>query len=409
MKHLHYGWVIVITITGALGTHSLSLYTFGIFLGPLTTEFNWERGALSGALSLALLVAGLLAIPAGMLTDKYGPRVLVTASGLLLGTGFLLMSQVNALWQVYLIWGLVIGTSIGCLVIPTLSTIPKWFTRRRGIALGLASSGFGLGGIISPPLAQWLISSYGWQQAYIILGLITIPILTLLAQSLKHSPQRIGLRPYGEDGTIADKQPTTLTAGGFSLNQAIKTSPFWLFGLIMPGFSFCVLIIITHIVPHAVDTGISAMLAASILSIVAATSIIGRNLIGFICDRAGARPSLTACLAILTLSLIWLLFAKEVWMFYIFAAVFGIAYGGMIPVQTLVTAELFGLSSLGIILGSTELFFTLGGALGPPVAGSIFDVTGSYRLALLICIIVSALAITLSLILLKAKGWRDND
>ncbi len=404
MKHLYYGWVMVLITTCVLATQGLIFYSFGIFLKPLTAEFNWERGALSAALSMNGVVAGLLAIFIGRLSDKYGPRLLVTANGLLTGMAFLLLSQISSLWQVYLIWGLPMGIAGGCAFIPLISTIPRWFAKNRGIAMGIATTGFGLGGVIAPPLAQWLISGYGWRQAYIILGLIILIIITPLAQFLKHSPQQIGLKPFGENETVKDEQSLASAIGGISFKQAIKTSRFWVFGSILFCFFFGLQVIIVHIVPHAVDIEIPATVAVGILSIIAASSIIGKLLMGFIADKIEARRALTACLTLATLTLIWLLFANEIWMFYLFAVLFGIAYGGVIPLENLIPAELFGLKSLGMILASLMLFFTAGGAVGAPLAGYIFDVTRSYRLAFLICVIIFALGLIPSVILLRSKG-----
>ncbi|MFC2017110.1 MFS transporter [Chloroflexota bacterium] len=408
LKHVHYGWVTVVIAACVLVVLATFFYTFGIFLLPLTMEFNWDRGALSAAFSMFLLISGFLGIFGGRLSDKYGPRPVVTISGLFIGMGLLLMSQVSSLWQVYIILGLIMAIGMGSCFVPITSTIPRWFARKRGIAMGITVAGAGLGGMILPTLAQWLISSYGWQQAYVTLGLVAFIIIIPLAQFMKHSPQRMGLRPYGENGIIENKQPSASIVGGFSFKQAIKTGRFWLFDLILFCFMFAVMIIMVHIVPHAVDIGISAMTAAGILSIINGSSVIGRFFIGFIADRIGARPALAACLVALTLALIWLLFAQEIRILYVFAVVFGFAYGSIISLQPLISAELFGLGSLGIIAGSVMFCGTTGGAVGPVVAGFIFDVTGSYRLALLISVVTGALAIMLSLILLKAKGWRGG-
>jgi MFS family permease len=288
-----------------------------------------------------------------------------------------------------------------------MSTIPRWFVKKTGIAIGITVAGFGLGAVITPPLTQWLISAYGWRQAFIVLGLITFVIVIPLAQFMKHSPQRVGLKPYGEIGTLKDKQ--SQAAGGLSFRQAIKTSRFLVWGSIICCFFFSVQVIVVHVVPHGIDIGISATVAAGILSIIAGGSVIGRLSIGFISDKIGGRLALSACLTLAALALIWLLFAKEIWGLYIFAGVFGLAYGGIVPLEAALTAELFGLKSLGMILGGVMLFATVGGASGAPLAGSIFDATGSYSLALLICVILVVLAIILSLILLKTKGWRSTN
>jgi MFS family permease len=395
-----------VALAGAciLVANSLLVYTFGVFLTPLTLEFGWERGALSGAFSMTVLIVGGLGILAGGLSDKYGPRIGVTIGGLFLGAGFLLMSQINSLWQVYLILGLFIGVGGSFCFVPVLSTIPRWFAKRVGIAVGITMAGFGLGGVISPVLSQWLISSYGWRQSFIILGLITLILVIPLAQLIKYSPQRVGLKPYGEGGTTENRQPLALATEELSFIQAVKTSRFWIFSLMQFCLFFCEHVIVVHIVPHAGDIGIPAIIAASVLSIIAGISVIGRLGIGFVSDRIGSRLTQGVCLSLMTLALIWLLFAKEIWMFYLFAVVFGLAYGGVVSLLTVVAVELFGLKFLGTILGGLFFIGMAGGAVGPPLGGSIFDITGNYSLAFLICVVVCTVAVILSLVLLRYKG-----
>lgn len=299
------------------------------------------------------------------------------------------------------------GVAGSCAGIPIISTIPRWFTKKRGIALGIALAGFGWGGIIAAPLAQWLISSYDWRRAYIVLGILCLMIVTSLAQFLKHSPQRMGLKPYGESGVVSNEPSLSLRTEGLSLKQAIKTSRFWFLAAIHACFFFCIQVIITHIAAYAVDVEISPVVAASILSIIAVGNTAGRLSLGFMADWIGARRALVACLLITTTALLWLLFSTEVWMFYVFAIFFGIAWGGLGPSLNLINADLFGLEFLGMILAGLTLFGTLGGALGAPLAGYIFDVTGSYTSAFLIGIVLSALSVILSLVILRRKGKRE--
>jgi MFS family permease len=393
---------MVIIAAFVLATNALTLRAFGVFLTPLTIEFGWERGALAGAAAVSTLLGGGFGILAGRLTDKYGPRALVTVNGVLNGIAFFLMSQIGSLWQVYLIWAFFISIANGCVFVPVISTIPRWFAERRGMAMGITFTGFGLGAMISPLLAQWLISSYGWRQAYIIIGVITVVIIVPLAQLMKHSPQRVGLKPYGETRGVEDEQP--LATVGLSLKKVVKESHFWVFGLIQFCFFFCLQTIFVHIIPHARDIGLPEVVAASLLSTVAGISIIGRNFVGYISDRVGSTLALTACLILATLGLVWLLFAREAWTFYIFAAFFGLAYGGMVPLLTIVAAELFRLESLGVILGGLLLVGLMGEVIGAPLAGIIFDITGSYRIAFLICVVICTAAVILSLVLRRYRS-----
>ena len=407
-ERLHYSWVMVLLAHVVLATQALVSFSFGIFLKPLAADFNWDRGALSSAVLINMLLMGILGIYAGRLSDRYGPRTLVTISGLLVGVGLLLMSQINTLWQVYLIWGLIIGIGGGCRIVPIMSTVPRWFAKRTGIAVAICSAGFGVGAILAPLLTQWLVSTYDWRHAFVILGLIIFIVVVPLAQFMKHSPQRIGLKPYGEDRIVEEKQTLALPTEGISFHQAIRTRRFWIYGLIQFCFFFCCFVIFVHIVPYINDIGFSEVAAAGTLSIVAGMSLIGRLSMGFISDRMGSRLALSACLFLGALALLWLLFAQELWMFYVFAVVFGYAFGSVAPLETIVPIELFGLSSLGVILATLMLFTMSGAGLGAMVAGSIFDATGSYSLAFLICVVLGMLALILSLTLLKAKSWRSS-
>ncbi|MFC1988902.1 MFS transporter [Chloroflexota bacterium] len=404
LKNLYYGWIIVFISLCILATNAIAITGFGLFLKPLIAEFGWERGPLSGAFSVAVLIGGVLTQVSGRMSDRFGPRILVTVAGLSLGTGFLLMSQISALWQVYLVWGLFIGITIGCSVVPIRSTIPRWFAEKRGLTMAIPVAGFSLGGIITPLFVQWLISTYGWQLSFFILGFIPFAITVPLAQFLKRDPQQIGLKPYGEGTPIEKSQSISSATREISFTQAIKTGRFWSVAFIQFVFGFCIQTIFVHLAPHSTDVGLTVITAASIISIFAACRLVGNLAAGFFSDRIGGRLVLSGCLVLFTLALAWLLFTTETWMFYVFAVAFGLASGGIIPLLTVVPAELFGLRHLGAIFGFFFLFDTSGGMLGSPLAGLIFDINKSYHLAFGIDAIVGTLAIILSLILLRYKS-----
>jgi MFS family permease len=406
LKRLHYGWVVVLIAFFVVATNSLAIFGFGVFLKPLIAEFGWERGALSTAFSISLLLAGILSLISGRLIDRYGPRILITVAGISLGTGFLLMSQVSALWQVYLVWGFSVAIAISCSVVPTNVTIARWFTQKRGIALAIPPAGFSLGGTITPLLIQLLIDTYDWQQSFLILGIIPFVITVPLAQFMKRSPDQAEPDLQINNQLVEEIQPTNLPVREFSFNQAIKTRWFWFFGFMQFAFGFCAQMIIVHLPSYATDVGIPAIIAAGILSVSAGVGIIGNLSIGFLSDRIGGRLALNGCLVMITLSMAWLLFTEESWMFYIFAVVFGVARGGIIPLLTVVAVELFGLRHLGSIGGAFLLCSTFGGVLGSPFAGFIFDSSGSYGLAFGIAIAIGALAVILGLFLLRYKSQK---
>jgi len=383
----------------------MTFFSFGIFLKPVTTQFGWDRGAFSAAISVTMLVAGSIGIFMGRLSDKYGPRLPATVGGILAGTGFLLMSQISALWQVYLIFGCLIAVGGAGCVIPITSTIPRWFAARRGIATGLTWTGMALGGIIGPMLVQSLISGHGWRLAYVVVGLINLVLTPILAQLLRRDPEQIGLRPYGESQAGPGVGHAERPEASLSLGQAIRTRRFWILGSLLPCTFFVHQVMMSHLAPHAIDIKLAPATAAGIISLLGATNLVGRNLSGLVSDRIGARLYLTACLFVMTLSLVWLLFATDTWMLFMFAVVYGVAQGGIPISHTLITGDVFGLRYLGTIMASTMVLGSIGGSFGPPLAGSIFDSSSSYDLAFIICVLLSTLALILSFFLLRARAY----
>jgi MFS family permease len=406
LKNMHYGWIVAFTAGLILMVYSVSIYSRGIFLTSLTEWFNWSRGDISGAYSLSMITAGLLASFSGRLTDRFGPRVVITLLGLLAGGGLLLMSTVGSIVHVYLVWILIIGVGGSCSFTPITSTLPKWFKERRGLAIGITFAGVSLGGIIWPPIVERLIANIGWRSTYVVCGIITLVIIVLLAQLMKQDPQKIGIRPYGEKEE-AEPEPEWQRIGqrttGLSFSRALRTAPYWLMGLTRFCSMFVFQLISVHIFPHAVDIGFSEMTAAIIISIFSVSGTVSRLLAGFIADMIGHRLTLLLSAVILALSLVILLFANELWHLFTFALLFGLAWGGVGVTQVTLIAEFFGLRSLGTIIGSLELFLTTGGAIGVSIAGIIFDNTLSYTISFIICVAQALLVMLFSFLLIRYK------
>ncbi|MFO7995618.1 MAG: MFS transporter, partial [Dehalococcoidia bacterium] len=403
LDHVYYGWIIVCVSAGIMAVCSIPVHSFGLFLEPLIRDFGWGRGPLSLAPSIAYVLAGCLGVVTGKLSDKHGARIFVSLGGILMGAGFVLMSRASTLRDTYVFWGLFMGLAIGCFISPIFSTIPRWFAQRRGMAVSIMAIGFGVGAIASPLLVHTLISAHGWQQACIILGVVVWAIVLPLAQFLKTSPAQMGCKLHG--GSVdTESQAMGVSIQQLSLAEAVRGIPFWLYSTIQLLWSFCIQAIVVHIVPHAIASGIMEIAAASILSVIAGFSVISRVVMVFVSDKSGARQLLGLCLILSTMAFIWLIFARGVLAFYVFAIFLGLSYGGVMPLMTLVPSELFGTKSLGAIIGILMVYATIGGAGGSPFAGYVFDMTGSYRVALPILAAMSMIAALLGVGLWKYRG-----
>jgi len=381
--------------------------SFGVFFEPLLSEFGWTRAMTSGALSMATMLHIPILLLAGRLTDRFGPRLLLSTCGFFFGLGYLLMSRTNTIWQLYLCYGVIASIGFGLYWIPVASIIPRWFTRRRGLMMGIVTAGIGIGTSIIPPLANLLIYTYGWRSTYLIIGSINMGAIMISAQFLRRSPNQLRGLPHGEPKL--KQENTAEKPGGFSFREAIHTRPFWMFGTIFFSWALCLSIIIVHIVIHAIGLGMTPASAANILAIIGIASIAGRIAFGRLSDVIGMKPALIISFALLSIDFMWLLVAREAWMLYLFAAVFGIAYGTIEVLQSPLMAELFGLNSLGSILGASTAFASIGFTIGAVLAGYIFDITGSYNIAFLICIAMGLIGTILNVFLPTSGDKRKQD
>ncbi|MFC1995789.1 MFS transporter, partial [Chloroflexota bacterium] len=373
--------------------------TFGVFFIPLSNEFGWTRAMVSGAPSLLYFMVGLAGIFAGRLNDRFGPRLVMTLCGLFLGFGYLLMSQVNAIWQFYLFYGIIIALGMSGPDVSLLSTIAKWFVKKRGMMSGIIKAGAGVGMLVTPLAVNWLISTYEWRASYIIIGLIALVFTILAAQFLKSNPSRMELLL---DGDVVEVKKPQLPTSGLSLREAIQARQFWLLGAVFFLFIFCTQTVMVHIYPHTIDLGVSSSVAANVLATIGGASIAGRFLMGSASDRIGTKLATIIDLIILVTSLLWLQVASEAWMLYAFATLYGFAHGGLFALVSPLIAELFGLRSHGVIFGIIMFGGTTGGAIGPVLAGYIFDITSSYQLDFIVITSASIIA-TLLTAMIKRK------
>jgi MFS family permease len=306
----------------------------------------------------------------GTLSDRVGTRLVAGAGGLLLGLGLVLSSQVTALWQLQLSFGLVVGFAVGAFYAPLTSTATRWFTTNRGLAVAIVSAGIGLGILIVAPLARWLTTSFDWRMAMLILGDVCWLVIVPLSLLIRNAPADVGTCARGALAEGPGRDYTT--------TQVLTSPQFWAIGL--THFACCAAHSgpIFHMVTHAIDQGLAKMAAATVLGVSGLSSIAGRIGCGLLADRFGAKRTLIAGLALQAFLVFSYLGARDTTSFYALGAVFGVAYGGVMPLYAIVTREYFGEKIMGSAYGAVFLVSTIGMGLGSFAGGAIYDRLGSY-------------------------------
>ncbi len=392
---IFYGHIVVVAAFFIMVVMWGLYYCFGVFFNPLISEFGWTRTMTSGAFSLSAVMTGLLAIVMGKLTDTVGPRIVMTICAVLLGLGFFLMSKISAAWQIYLFFGVVVGTGMAGAFVPLMSIVVRWFIEKRSTMTGIVSTGISFGTMVGPPMATRFISTYGWRMSYAIMGGVALAIVFLFAQFLRRDPSQVGQAAYGGHGE--QHQQTKLSTEGLSLHESIRSGQLWIVFSIFFCLGFCVFSILVHVTPHAIEQGISTAMAANVLAAIGGMNIVGRVVLGRVADIIGSKKAfILGFVLMLAALLLFLIPLKLVWILFLCAGVFGLANGTCVASQSPLVAEIFGLKSHGAILGFLACGFTLGGAIGPFLTGYIFDIRQSYALAFLMCAGISLAGLTLS-------------
>jgi MFS family permease len=353
-----------------------SQYCFGVFFKPMIAEYGWSRAATSGPFALFMIVTGILAVVTGRLSDRLGPRLIITTSSLILGTGYILMSRITNLWQLYLVYGVVIAAGSGGMYTPLVAMLTRWFPHNRGLMAGIGISGIGFGIGVVPILASSMVVSYNWRTSTLILGIICLVMVTLLGQFARKEPTTA--RPVS-----SPSQPLS-PRKEYTFSQAIRTHQFWLFFIAWVCYGFFYHAGLVHIVPYASDIGLSVTTAASILTTIGLVGTAARIGLGYSGDRHGHKTMVMISFVALTLAFGGLAASRSVWMLYSFGIVFGI-FSGIGVLLAPMVADFFGFKALGVIIGALVMGNALGGAISPPLAGAIYDVTGSYQLAFIAC------------------------
>jgi MFS family permease len=390
---VYYGWVLVVTL-GVTETISWGIlyYAFAVYLAPMQAELGWSRGDLTGAFSLALLLAGLTAIPVGRWLDRHGPRVLMTV-GSIAGTLLVLAwSRVASLDQFYVVWAAIGLTMAATLYEPAFATATRWFERQRVRALTVITLVAGFASTIFIPFAGWLVQIAGWRQSLLILAIVlAVGTIAPHALLLRRRPEDLGMYPDGEPIPQRREQPVHLP--GMAVGQAMRHESFrWLVVAFWLA-TISTIAVGVHILPYLQDRGYDATFAASVTGLIGAMQVLARLLSTPFANQANPRLLAASMLALQPMALLVLLLVRTTPGVFLFVVLFGAQRGLSTLVRPALLADLYGRAQYGSIAGVLQFAISLAQAAAPVGAGIAYDLSGSYEPVFWALAVISALAV----------------
>lgn len=398
VKGAFYGWWVIAAATFVyfLGIGSV-FYGFSVFFNPMIAEFGWSRAVTSGAYSLSRLEGGIEGPIIGPLIDKFGARKLILAGIALCGVGFIALTLVRDALSLYLIFGLLLslGYNTGFTHATTAATA-NWFVKKRSRALSFLYVGGGLGGAAIVPLLALLITHFGWRTAAVVIGLVVIVFGLPMVLVIRSRPEDKGLLPDGEVLVKPGEGSSGLAPGetgvqsasyaisgevDFTLKEALRTRAFWTYAVAMMLRACILSSIVIHQIPHLVDVGITYEAASGVLGTMVLMSIPGRLLFGWLGDRFDKRRLILGTSLLQAAGILIFINVSSLWMAYLFVAVYGIGYGGALPLAPALRGQLFGRKIFATVGGISAAINAVTGVAAPVLAGYLYDISGSYSVA----------------------------
>lgn len=368
-----YAWTVLGVLFMAQAVAMGLRGTIGLLVQPWEREFGWDRAAVSLTASLGFVVYGVAQALSGRWADRGGPRLILAGSMALLGVGAAAVGSIVSLWQAYLTFGVLIMIGVGGASSPTSAVaVARWFTRRRGLALGIVSAGSAAGQFVLLPVMAALIGGVGWRGAFFGLGAailaVALPVIVLLMRDEPVQPGAVG----ATSGWAAAEAPATLA-------EILGHASFWWLAL---SYFVCGVttagLIDTHFIPYAQDHHISAVTAATAFGVLSLVNMVFTTLSGAVADRLGYTRLLGWIYAGRALTLVFLVFARDPVSLFVFAVAFGIVDFSTVAPTTALATILFGRRSAGTVYGLVSLSHQLGSAAGSYAGGAIHDATGGY-------------------------------
>jgi MFS family permease len=375
-------WRVVLAMFVVTSCIASAVSTFGVFLPVLTDAFGWSRGAVSVVLSINLMLGGVAAFPVGRIADRRGPRAVLAATVAIGAVGFVLSSRIDALWQLYLSYGVLVGIGMSSIYVLTAATVSRWFDAGRGLALAIVLSGFNLGWLTGGPLAAFLVGRYGWRMAYVLLGALIALV--------------------GVPASLYVRYPTTERppAAASEERAAARWSAFsdirlWYFVSAWCFLGLVFMMVTVHSVSYARDRGLPLEQASLALTAFGLGAVSGRLLAGAAADRFGAVPTMRVCLLIQCTALCALLLGLPTWTVIGALLLFGLGASGADNTFVKAVPDAFGLAALATIMSVVGLGWRSGAGVGPALAGYVYDFTGSYTPAFAFAVVALAAGWTL--------------
>jgi MFS family permease len=394
----YYGWIVVATTALTLLVSAGVRSAPGVFLNTLNADMGWSLAAISFAVSIGLLLFGLVGPVSGWLMDRFGPRLVMLGGVALIGASMAASARMTSLWQLNLFWGALsgIGTGIAGSVLGA-AVATRWFVARRGLVIGIFGAATSAGQLIFVPLLAWLESTIGWRTSVMALAGVAALLLAPILLLMRNDPADLGIRPYGGEAP----QPAAITAqaAGGVMRRALRVPEFW---LLAGSFFICGAtsngLIGTHLIAHAHDHGIAKGTAAGMLALMGTMNFVGTIASGWLTDRYNPRFLLACYYGFRGLSLLVLPFATNLGGLTVFAILFGLDYIATVPPTTALVADIFGRKNVGIVFGWVFCAHQIGAALAAWLGGLARELTGDYGIAF---IAAAALAMTASLLSLR--------
>jgi MFS family permease len=368
---ISYGWIVV--GLGALMTCVAigAMMSLTVYLVPIAESTGWSRGGISATATLNFLFMGVAGFVWGALSDRYGTRIVVLCGAVILGIGLIAASQATSLWQFQFFYGVLVGIAVGSFYAPMVAAASAWIDTHRSLAVALVSAGMGVAPLTVAPFAGWLTLTYDWRTAMLIIGIVATALL-IPAALLVRKPQKASAQG-ARSGAVSVAEGPQMTAA-----QAFRTPQFITLALAHFACCACHSGPIFHMVTYAIVCGVAPMAAVSVYGVAGLSGLGGRLLLGAAADRYGAKPILVAGLLVQALSVATYLAVGRLGEFYALSIVFGLAYGGVMPLYAILVREYFGERILGTAFGAVAFVSTLGMALGPWAGGWLYDTFGAY-------------------------------